>query len=198
MRSCQCLTASGCCLVLSPRGRCCIDAVLSTHTYIEARSRGPRETASYVSLPCRPLPNQYKLTSQLPMHTPDRVPLSISFHYIHSSSSRARVIYIYVYNFSFWLFWVALKRAFLGKFKLNLGTFTTDASCKLDVLGHDGHTFGMDSAQVGVFEKSNQVSFAGFLKGHHGTALETQIRLEILCDLTDKTLEGQLSDQKLG
>ena len=93
---------------------------------------------------------------------------------------------------------MALKRAFLGKFKLNLGTFTTDASCKLDVLGHDGHTFGMDSAQVGVFEKSNQVSFAGFLKGHHGTALETQIRLEILCDLTDKTLEGQLSDQKLG
>ena len=80
----------------------------------------------------------------------------------------------------------------------NLSTLTTDTAGKLDVLGHDGHTFGMDSAQVGVFEKSNQVSFAGFLKGHHGTALETQIRLEILCDLTDKTLEGQLSDQKLG
>ena len=106
MRSCQCLTASGCCLVLSPRGRCCIDAVLSTHTYIEARSRGPRETASYVSLPCRPLPNQYKVTSQLPMHTPDRVPLSISFHYIHSSSSRARDIYmsiISVFGFFGWL-----------------------------------------------------------------------------------------------
>ena len=108
MRSCQCLTASGCCLVLSPRGRCCIDAVLSTHTYIEARSRGPRETASYVSLPCRPLPNQYKVTSQLPMHTPDRVPLSISFHYIHSSSSRARARDIYmsiisVFGFFGWL-----------------------------------------------------------------------------------------------
>ena len=194
MLSCQYSSASGCCLVLSPRGRCCIDAVLSTHTYIEARSRGPRETASYVMIPL--LPNQYKVTSQLPMHIPDRVPLSISFHCIHSSSSRARDIYIH--HFSFSLFWVALKRAFLGKFKMNLGTFTTDTPCKLDVLGHDGHTFGMDSAQVGVFEKSNQVSFAGFLKGHHGTALETQIRLEILCDLTDKTLEGQLSDQKLG
>ena len=80
----------------------------------------------------------------------------------------------------------------------NLGTFTTDAAGKLDVLGHDGDTFGMDSAQVGVFEKSNKVSFAGFLKGHHGTALETQVSLEILSDLTDKTLEGELSDQKLG
>ena len=38
MLSCQCLSPSGCCLVLSPRGRCCIDAVLSTHTYIEPRA----------------------------------------------------------------------------------------------------------------------------------------------------------------
>ena len=86
MRSCQYSPASGCCLVLSPRGRCSIDALLSTHTYIEARSRGPRETASYVIIP---LPNQYEVTSQLPMHISDKVPLSISFHCIHSSSSRA-------------------------------------------------------------------------------------------------------------
>ena len=38
MLSCQYSSASGCCLVLSPRGRCCIDAVLSTHTYIEPRA----------------------------------------------------------------------------------------------------------------------------------------------------------------
>ena len=44
----------------------------------------------------------------------------------------------------------------------------------------------------------SHISFAGFLKGHHGRALETQIGLEILSDLTDKTLEGQLADQEFG
>ena len=34
---------------------------------------------------------------------------------------------------------------------------TTDASCKVHVLLHDGHPFRMDCAQVGVFEKTDDV-----------------------------------------
>ena len=78
-----------------------------------------------------------------------------------------------------------------------LGTFTSDTTGKLDVLGHDGDTLGVDSAQVGVFKESDQVSFAGFLKGHDGGALESEISLEVLCDFTYKSLEWQLSDQEL-
>ena len=33
-----------------------------------------------------------------------------------------------------------------------LSPFTTDAAGELDVLGHDGDTLCMNSAQVGVFE----------------------------------------------
>ena len=33
-----------------------------------------------------------------------------------------------------------------------LGTFTTDTSGQLDILGHDGDTLGMDGAQVGIFK----------------------------------------------
>ena len=80
---------------------------------------------------------------------------------------------------------------------LKLSTFSTDAAGELDVLGHDGHTLGVDCAQVGVFEKTDQVRFAGFLQGHNGAALETKVGLEILSDLTDKSLEWQLADQKL-
>ena len=79
----------------------------------------------------------------------------------------------------------------------SLSTFTTDSSCQLDVFRHDGDTFGVDGAQVGILEKSNQVGFAGFLEGHHGAALETQVGLEILGDFTHQSLEGELSDQKL-
>ncbi|MEL7523314.1 MAG: hypothetical protein AAGJ80_17140 [Cyanobacteria bacterium J06553_1] len=55
----------------------------------------------------------------------------------------------------------------------------------------------MDGAQVGVFEKSNQVSLRCFLKSHDGRALESEISLEVLGDFSDKTLEGQLADEKL-
>ncbi|KAH0456126.1 hypothetical protein IEQ34_014033 [Dendrobium chrysotoxum] len=71
----------------------------------------------------------------------------------------------------------------------DLSAFSSDTAGELDVLGHDGNPFGVDSAQICVFEETNE--------SQHGMALETQIRLEILCDLTNKPLERQLSDQQL-
>ena len=68
----------------------------------------------------------------------------------------------------------------------------------MDVLGHDGHTLGVDGAQVGVLEKTDEVGLAGFLKGHDGRGLEAKIGLEVLGDLTDQTLEGEFPDEKLG
>ena len=56
----------------------------------------------------------------------------------------------------------------------------------------------MDGAQVGVFKETNQVSLRGFLEGHDGRGLETEVSLEVLGNLTDQTLEGQLPDQELG
>ena len=80
---------------------------------------------------------------------------------------------------------------------MHLSTFSTDAAGKLDVLWHNGDTLGVDSAQVGIFEKTNQVSLRCFLESHDGAALETQVSLEVLSDLTDQPLEGQFADQKL-
>ena len=56
----------------------------------------------------------------------------------------------------------------------------------------------MDGTQVGVLKQTNKVSLTSLLKGHDGRRLETQVSLEVLSDLTDKTLEGQLADQKFG
>ena len=79
----------------------------------------------------------------------------------------------------------------------NLSTLSADAASKLDVLGHDGHPLGVDGAQVGVLEEADQVSLRGFLKGHDGGGLEAQVGLEVLGDLTNETLEGQLPDEEL-
>ena len=47
---------------------------------------------------------------------------------------------------------MAPKRAVcLALQRSNLGAFVTDSTGKLDVFGHDGDTFGVDGAQVGVF-----------------------------------------------
>ena len=94
---------------------------------------------------------------------------------------------------------MALKRAVLfRRRKGNLGTLSTDAASELDVLWHDGDTLGVDGAQVGVLEKTNQVGFAGLLQGHDGGALESQIGLEVLGDFTHKALEWQFPDEELG
>jgi len=79
-----------------------------------------------------------------------------------------------------------------------LSTFSANASRQLDILWHDGNTLGVDCAQVGVFEQADQVGFRSFLEGTDGGALESEISLEILCDFTNKTLEGEFPDEQLG
>jgi len=80
---------------------------------------------------------------------------------------------------------------------LFLRALATDPPGQLNVLGHDGDTLGVDGAQVGVLEQANQVSLRCFLKSSDGCRLETKICLEVLSDLTNQTLEGQLADQQL-
>ena len=94
---------------------------------------------------------------------------------------------------------VALKKAcsFVGCKARFLGTLSTDAAGKLDVLGHDGDTLGVDGAQVGVLKETNQVGLRSLLQGHDSAGLETQVGLEVLGNLPDQALEGQLADEEL-
>ncbi len=79
----------------------------------------------------------------------------------------------------------------------NLRALATDAAGKLDVLGHDGDTLGVDGAQVGVLEEADQVGLSGLLEGKDRRALEAEVRLELLGDLADEPLEGELPDEEL-
>ena len=91
-----------------------------------------------------------------------------------------------------------MKMAFWYFSMRNLSTLSSDSSCQLDVLWHNGDPLGVDGTQVGVFEEADEVSLRGLLQGHDSRGLETEISLEVLGDLTDKTLEGELADEKLG
>lgn len=79
-----------------------------------------------------------------------------------------------------------------------LRALTTEATSQLDVLGLDGDTLGVDGAQVGVLEERDEVGLDGLLQSTDGGALEAEVGLEVLCDFTDQTLEGQLADEELG
>ena len=79
-----------------------------------------------------------------------------------------------------------------------LRALATDAAGELDVLGHDGHTLGVDGAEVGVLEEADEVSLGGLLEGEDGGGLEAEVGLEVLGDLADEALEGELADEELG
>lgn len=77
-----------------------------------------------------------------------------------------------------------------------LRSLASESSCKLNVLGLDGDTLGVDGAEVGIFKEGDKVCFDGLLKGTDGGRLESEIRLEVLCDFTNKSLEGKFSDEE--
>jgi len=48
---------------------------------------------------------------------------------------------------------------------------TSDSSCQLDVFLHNGDSFRVNGAQIGVFEEVDQKGFGGFLQCHDGLTL---------------------------
>ena len=80
----------------------------------------------------------------------------------------------------------------------DLTALSADAASELDVLGHDGDPLGVDGAEVGVLEEGDEVRLGGLLESDDGGSLESEVVLEILGDLADKALEGQLADEELG
>ena len=86
------------------------------------------------------------------------------------------------------LFWVEVRE---------LSSLSTDPPGQLDVPGHDGDPLGVDGAQVGVLKQSNKVSLAGLLKSQDSRALEPQVSLEVLGNLSHQTLEGHLAEKEL-
>ena len=56
----------------------------------------------------------------------------------------------------------------------------------------------MDCAKVGVLEEPDEVGLSSLLEGTDGGRLEAEVGLEVLGDLADEALEGELADQKLG
>ena len=57
-----------------------------------------------------------------------------------------------------------MKRRKIERKRECLSTLSTDATCQLDVFGHDGDTLGVDGAQVGVLKQTHQVGLAGLLQ----------------------------------
>ena len=77
-----------------------------------------------------------------------------------------------------------------------LGALASDPPSQLDVLGHDGDPLGVDGTQVGVLEEPHEVGLTGLPESHHGGALEAEVGLEVLGDLSDEALEWKLQERR--
>jgi len=80
----------------------------------------------------------------------------------------------------------------------HLRALATDAARELDVLGEDGDTLGVDRAEVGVLEETDEVRLGRLLERHDGRRLKAEVRLEVLGDLADEALERELAEEELG
>ena len=63
---------------------------------------------------------------------------------------------------------------------------------------HVGKTLGGVVEKVGIFEETEAVGLSRRLKGKDGRSLATQVGREVLCNITDGTLERKLADQQIG
>ena len=80
----------------------------------------------------------------------------------------------------------------------SLSTLAADATGELDVLGHDGDPFGVDSTEVDVFEEADKIGLSSLLERKNGGGLEAEVGFEVLRNFTHKALERQLADEELG
>jgi hypothetical protein len=67
----------------------------------------------------------------------------------------------------------------------------------LHVLLYDCDMLGMKGTQVCVLKQSNEVRFWSLLEGKYSSALEMNVILEILSNLSYQTLEWHLANQKV-
>ena len=74
---------------------------------------------------------------------------------------------------------------------------SSDSLGQLQILGHDGHSLGLDRTQICVLKQGDEVSFSSFLKSQDCLTLESNFLFPLLGNLSDKSLERQLSDQKV-
>lgn len=79
----------------------------------------------------------------------------------------------------------------------DLCALASDASSELNVLGHDGHSLGVNGTEIRVLKETDEVGFGGFLKGGNGGGLEPEVGLVVLGNLSNESLEGELSNEQL-
>ena len=61
------------------------------------------------------------------------------------------------------------------RWSISLGTLSTDTTGELDVLGHDGHSLGVDGAKVGVLEERHEVGLGSLLQVWEGAQGELSL-----------------------
>lgn len=73
----------------------------------------------------------------------------------------------------------------------------SNTSSELHVFRHDCNALRVDGAQVRVLEETHKISFSGLLKREDRRGLKAEALFEILTDLSNKPLEGQLADKEI-
>ena len=75
---------------------------------------------------------------------------------------------------------------------------SSDSSGEQEILLHDGLSLGVDSAQVGVLEESDEVGLGSFLDCDEGLGSESDLVINALGDGPHESLEGRSQEEQGG
>ena len=73
-----------------------------------------------------------------------------------------------------------------------------NASGQLDILWHDGNSFGVDGTQVGVFKEANKIGLCCVLQCQDCPTGKIQSSFQVLGNLPHQPLKREPPDQQLG
>lgn len=74
----------------------------------------------------------------------------------------------------------------------------SDSDCQLNVFHHQSDPPCMNGTKVGVFQNTHNEIFSSLLQGEQRCRLESNVELEMLCDLSNEFLKGSFAEQKNG
>ncbi len=75
---------------------------------------------------------------------------------------------------------------------------SSDSSCEVEILLHDGHSLGVDGAQVGVLKETDEVGLSSFLHSEECLGLEPDLIINAFSDGADESLEGSSGHEEGG
>ena len=102
------------------------------------------------------------------------------------------------WDVSIWKLVECLLSGFWNSINVIVVMISSDSSGELHVFLHDGGSLGVDGAEVGVLEDTDEISLRCFLKGYESLSLESEVLIDRSANVSHKSVEWSSWEKHVG